>query len=361
MGSTVKIDLGERSYEIRIARGLLGDAEELRPWIRGNQVLVVTNEVVAPLYLDRLTAGLEGLSVETVILPDGEQTKTLETASAIFDQMLELSLDRNASVIALGGGVVGDISGFTASCYQRGIALIQVPTTLLAQVDSSVGGKTGVNHRLGKNMIGTFYQPNRVLADISTLDTLDSRQFSAGIAEVVKYGLIGDLPFFEWLEQNMDRVMERDPASLEHIIEQSCLNKASIVERDERESGVRALLNFGHTFGHAVETVTGYSRWLHGEAVALGMVMASRMSLLQGWIAKEEYTRTVELIQKADLPVEPQSELQAGALRQSMQLDKKSTGGQVRLVLLEGIGEAILTGEYDESLLDQTLAEFATG
>jgi 3-dehydroquinate synthase len=361
MGSTVNIELGERSYEIRISPDLIGTDEELLPWISGVQVLIITNEVVAPLYLQRLKSCLAGLSVDTIILPDGERTKTLETASGIFDRMLEIYLDRTATVIALGGGVIGDMAGFAASCYQRGISLIQVPTTLLSQVDSSVGGKTAVNHPLGKNMIGTFYQPRRVLADISTLQTLKPEEFSAGMAEVIKYGLINDLALFQWLESNIDNVMDQQRDALEYIIEQSCINKARIVEQDERESGIRALLNLGHTFGHAIETATGYSKWLHGEAVAQGLVMAAFMSRKQEWIGDHDYERIVSLVSRAGLPTDPVADLGAGQLGQHMQLDKKATGGRIRLVLLQGIGQAILTSDYDDSLLDCTLKQFATG
>ena len=358
---TVDINLGERSYEIKIAPGLLGSGDEILPWIRGDQVFIVTNEIVAPLYLEIVKSSLQGKSVEQIILPDGEQTKTMKSIESLFDKMLEIPLHRSATVIALGGGVVGDMSGFAAACYQRGIAFIQIPTTLLSQVDSSVGGKTGVNHPRGKNMIGAFYQPELVLADTATLRTLSQRQFSSGVAEVIKYGLINDADFFQWLEQNIESVMEQDEEALSYVIEQSCLNKAKIVEQDERESGVRALLNLGHTFGHAIETATGYSAWLHGEAIALGMVMAAHMSWRQGWLNEQSVNRVINLQSKAKLPVSPAGEFSATDLKALMRLDKKAQVGEMRLVLLKSIGHAFITSDYDEAILDATLRHFALG
>ncbi len=358
---TVNINLGDRSYAIKISSGLLGKGEELLPWIRGNQVCIVTNEVVAPLYLKIVKKALSGKDISEIILADGEQTKSLQTIEKIFDQMLAIPLNRSVTVIALGGGVIGDMAGFAAACYQRGVPFIQIPTTLLAQVDSSVGGKTAVNHARGKNMIGAFYQPQRVIADPSTLATLDMRQFSSGLAEVIKYGIINDVEFFQWLEKNINAVMQQNAQALEYVIEQSCSNKAKIVEQDERESGIRALLNLGHTFGHAIETATGYSKWLHGEAIALGLVMAAYMSWTQGWISEQDVQRVIALLSKAGLSVEPVDDVSADELKSLMRLDKKVQAGKVRLVLLKSIGEAFITSDYDESALDATLKHYATG
>ena len=356
---TVHIALAERSYDICIAPGILDDHEQLRPWIRGQQVFIITNEVVAPLYLDKISNGLRGKSVGQMILKDGESVKTLRTAGEIFDRMISIPLERSATVIALGGGVVGDIAGFVAACYQRGIPFIQIPTTLLSQVDSSVGGKTAVNHTRGKNLIGAFHQPQRVLIDALTLSTLEPRQFSAGVAEVIKYGMINDPEFFTWLEDNIDRVMSLDGRALEYMIAQSCHNKANIVERDEREAGMRALLNLGHTFGHAIETSTHYAGWLHGEAVALGMMMAGFMSNLQGDFPEQALSRLQSLLERARLPTRPCHGLCARKLKELMMLDKKVRDGKLRLVLLRGIGRAYITDQYDESALDATLKRFA--
>ena len=301
---TLVVELGERSYPIYIGPGLLGRADLLRPHIPGRQVLVVSNETVAPLYLEQAEAMLAGLQHAAVILPDGEQYKTLEVLNRVFDALLEQRFGRNCTLIALGGGVIGDMTGFAAACYQRGVHFIQIPTTLLAQVDSSVGGKTGVNHPLGKNMIGAFYQPRCVLADTDTLNTLPDRELSAGLAEVIKYGLIRDLPFLEWLEAHLEELLERQPAALVYAIEQSCRNKAEIVAADERESGLRALLNLGHTFGHAIETGMGYGLWLHGEAVAAGIRMAADLSARLGWLQPDELERVIELLRRARLPVQ---------------------------------------------------------
>ena len=358
---TVNIDLGERSYDIRIASGIIENPSELLPWIYGDQVVVITNEIVAPLYLDTLQKTLQGRVVLDIILGDGEFTKSLTTAESIFDRMLQIPLDRTATVVALGGGVIGDMAGFTAACYQRGIPFIQIPTTLLSQVDSSVGGKTGVNHPRGKNMIGAFYQPQRVLIDISVLSTLETAQFSSGMAEVIKYGLINDPGFFEWLENNLESVLSLNPECLEYVIEQSCLNKARIVEQDEREGGVRALLNLGHTFGHAIETATGYGAWLHGEGVALGMVMAMYMSMEQGWVEQADYERACKLIERCNLPVTPSADFCAQELKKLMRLDKKVQAGKLRLILSRGIGKAFVCDDYDEAALDKTLAHFAIG
>lgn len=358
---TVHIALDDRSYDIRIGSGLLGSSNEFLPWIEGEQVFIVTDKVVAPLYLHGLRRALAGKSVYEVILPAGEATKNMDTITDLFDAMLNIPLDRSATVVALGGGVIGDMAGFAAACYQRGIAFIQVPTTLLAQVDSSVGGKTGVNHALGKNMIGAFHQPVRVVADCATLATLPPREFSAGLAEVIKYGLIDDPPFFAWLEANMAALMQQDAAVLACAVERSCIAKARIVEQDERESGVRALLNLGHTFGHAVETATGYSHWLHGEAVAFGMLLAAWMSARMGWLASAEVERVRTLLARANLPTEPSLEFSAKRIRQLMTLDKKVKAGHIRLVLLRGIGRAVLTDEYEEGALLAALNHFCRG
>ena len=354
--SILNVELGERSYPIHISAGLLGDAELIRPFITGQQVMIVSNETVAPLYLDSLLRSLAGLQVYTHILPDGEEYKNLDVLDGIFDALLRVPCDRQTTMIALGGGVVGDITGFAAACYQRGVPFIQIPTTLLAQVDSSVGGKTAVNHLRGKNMIGAFYQPRCVIADISTLITLDDRQLSAGLAEVIKYGLIRDLDFFIWLEENMDRLVQRDTVSLSQAILRSCVNKAEVVAEDELEGGVRALLNLGHTFGHAIEAGMGYGNWLHGEAVATGMLMAADLSARSGWISRQDVHRTGALLERAGLPVQPPAELDVVRYLQLMKVDKKVVDGRIRLVLLKKIGQAFVSDDYDTGLLRQTLS-----
>ncbi|NKB78178.1 MAG: 3-dehydroquinate synthase [Gammaproteobacteria bacterium] len=355
---TVNIDLGDRSYQIRIADGLMHQSSELLPWVSGRQVVIITNEIVAPLYLQQVKESLQGKQIFEIILPDGEHIKTLQTAESIFDRLLGIPCDRKATLIALGGGVIGDMVGFAAACYQRGVAFIQIPTTLLAQVDSSVGGKTAVNHPRGKNMIGAFYQPVRVIADTRSLLTLDDRQFASGVAEVIKYGLINDIEFFEWLEKNIDRVMNKERDALGYIIECSCLNKARIVEQDERESGVRALLNLGHTFGHAIEAGFGYGKWLHGEAVAMGMVIAAQMSYQLGWLSETALLRTKSLIKKATLPTEPFAGLTKANMLDLMKLDKKVEDGNLKLILLEDIGKAVISSEYDHSVLHSTVDFF---
>ena len=356
---TLHVDLGERSYPIHIGQGLLGRPELIRPHIHGRQVMVVSNETVAPLYLEQVRQALEDFEQQAVILPDGEEYKNLETLNTIFDALLERRFNRRCTLVALGGGVVGDIAGFAAACYQRGVDFIQIPTTLLAQVDSSVGGKTGVNHPLGKNMIGAFHQPNCVLADTDTLNTLDDRQLAAGIAEVIKYGLIRDAGFFDWLEKNMGRLNARDPEALVFAIERSCRNKAEVVAEDEREAGSRALLNLGHTFGHAIETGTGYGVWLHGEAVAVGMLLAARLSALQGWLDEADVDRIEALLLAAHLPVKAPGEMDADRFLELMAVDKKVLDGGLRLVLLRGIGQAVVTSEFDAGLLRQVLEEAA--
>ena len=358
MVSDVHIELGPRSYDIRIGPGILDEREEFLPWIRGKQVFVVTNEIVAPLYLDRLLDNFADLEVHSLVLPDGEAVKDLKTFGTILDGMLAVPCDRSATVIALGGGVIGDLAGFAAASYQRGVGFIQVPTTLLSQVDSSVGGKTGVNHARGKNMIGAFYQPRRVLIDTETLSTLPRRELAAGMAEVVKYGLINDAPLFSWLEENMESVMALESTAVEYVISRSCRNKASIVERDERETGVRALLNLGHTFGHAIETATGYRTWLHGEAVATGMVMAAHLSMAMGRLDETDCERISALLSRAGLPVAPFSGVMAVRMRELMQADKKVQMGRLRLVLLQRIGQADVVEGVEEDRIMDTLREF---
>jgi 3-dehydroquinate synthase len=352
---TLTVALGDRSYPIHIDRNLLGRSDLLRPHIHGRQVLVVSNETVAPLYLERLLQMLDGLELASVNLPDGERFKTLDTLNTIYTALLEKRFNRGCTLIALGGGVVGDITGFAAASYQRGVAFLQVPTTLLAQVDSSVGGKTGVNHALGKNMIGAFHQPRCVLIDTDTLDTLDDRQLSAGLAEVIKYGLIRDAAFFEWLERNMAALRARDKTALASAIERSCTIKAEIVAADEREGGVRALLNLGHTFGHAIETVTGYGNWLHGEAVGAGMAMAADLSARHDWIRRSDAERASALIRAAGLPVAAPPAMTRQQFLECMAVDKKAVDGGLRLVLLEAIGSAVVTAQYRPELLDETL------
>ncbi|MBI3188152.1 MAG: 3-dehydroquinate synthase [Gammaproteobacteria bacterium] len=348
---SLKVNLGERSYPICIGQGLLNRGELLTQYIPGNSALIVTNEVVAPLYLARVEAALHDIKFKTLVLPDGEQYKNQDTLNSIYDCLLTNRLDRNTTLIALGGGVIGDITGFAAASYQRGVHFIQIPTTLLAQVDSSVGGKTGINHPLGKNMIGAFYQPRTVIADTDTLNTLEDRELSAGIAEVIKYGLIRDLPFLEWLEKNMDKLLTRDPKALAFAIERSCRNKAEVVAADERESGQRALLNFGHTFGHAIETGMGYGNWLHGEAVASGMVMAARLSEILGWITADDVHRIIDLIERANLPVKAPAQMTPEKFLEIMSIDKKVSDGVLRLILLKAPGKSVFTQDYDKDSL----------
>ena len=355
---TLPLDLGDRSYPIYIGAGLLGQPELFSRHIPGTRVAIVTNETVAPLYLARVRAHVASLQPVEVVLPDGEQYKSLEVLNRIFDALLAARCDRRTTIIALGGGVIGDMAGFAAASYQRGVPFIQVPTTLLSQVDSSVGGKTGVNHPLGKNMIGAFYQPRCVIADTATLNTLPDRELSAGLAEVIKYGLIRDAGFFAWLESNLDALLARNPDVLAYAIERSCRNKAEVVVEDERESGQRALLNFGHTFGHAIETGMGYGAWLHGEAVATGMCMAARLSQRLGWISSVDVARVDTLIARAHLPTQPPAELDAARFLDLMAVDKKVKDGRVRLVLLKGIGESVVSGDYDPVQLRASLEQW---
>ncbi|UQY37185.1 3-dehydroquinate synthase [Pseudomonas fulva] len=353
---TLHVDLAERSYPIHIGAGLLGRADLLAPHIVGRQVAIVTNETIAPLYLQALQDTLADYRVTPIVLPDGEAFKNWETLQSIFDGLLGARHDRRTTVLALGGGVIGDMAGFAAACYQRGVNFIQLPTTLLSQVDSSVGGKTGINHPLGKNMVGAFYQPQAVLIDTRSLDTLPPRELSAGLAEVIKYGLICDAPFLGWLEENMAALRSLDQAALTEAIERSCAAKARVVGADEKETGVRATLNLGHTFGHAIETQMGYGVWLHGEAVAAGTVMALEMSHRLGWITADERDRGIRLFQAAGLPVVPPQTMTPGQFLEHMAVDKKVLDGQLRLVLLRSLGEAVVTSDYPADILSATLA-----
>jgi len=351
------VSLAERSYPIYIDRDLLGQ-DLIRRHVRGNQVMVVTNETIAPLYLDAVTRGLADPQCDTLILPDGEQHKTLATLERIFDALMAHRHSRTTTLVALGGGVIGDMVGFAAACYQRGVDFIQVPTTLLAQVDSSVGGKTAVNHPRGKNMIGAFHQPRAVVIDTAVLDTLPEREFAAGMAEVIKYGLIRDPAFFQWLLDNQAALAARDPAPVAEAILRSCRNKAEVVAADETEQGNRALLNLGHTFGHAMETFTGYRDWLHGEAVSAGMVMAARMSLELGWLNQADLDRVSDSLAAWKLPVTAPQGMARADFSELMALDKKVQNGRLRLVLLNQIGDALVTGEYDPNALTRTLEAF---
>ncbi len=353
---TLHVDLGERSYPVYIGRDLLADSELLARHLRGSQVVIVSNDTVAPLYLDRVRAVIGDRSLVTeVILPDGEKYKSLETLSGIFDRVLADKHNRTTTFVALGGGVVGDITGFAAACYQRGVDFIQIPTTLLAQVDSSVGGKTAVNHPLGKNMIGAFYQPRAVLIDTNTLQTLPNREFAAGLAEVVKYGLICDEPFYRWLQESMPKLQAREESALAEAIERSCANKAGVVAADEREGGLRAILNLGHTFGHAIETAQGYGEWLHGEAVAAGMVLAADLSARRGWIDLAEVENLRHLLSSVDLPVDPPAGMTSDDFLDLMALDKKVVDGRLRLVLLAAIGEASIVDDVSRPELESLL------
>jgi 3-dehydroquinate synthase len=355
---TLLVELGDRSYPIYIGSGLLNQAELYTQHIKSSQVIVITNSTIAPLYLDQVLNNLQNFKVETLILPDGEQFKTLDYVTQIFDKLLSCKFSRNATLIALGGGVIGDMGGFSAACYQRGIPFLQIPTTLLAQVDSSVGGKTGVNHALGKNMIGAFYQPQCVIADADVLNTLNDRQLSAGLAEVIKYGLIRDIEFFEWLEQNIELLLARDKEALAFAIERSCVNKAQIVAEDETETGIRATLNLGHTFGHAIETGAGYGVYLHGEAVAIGTCQAADLSRRKGWLTDADVERIIALFKKANLPVNPPEQLDSDRFLELMAVDKKNIDGKIRLILLTKIGVATLPIGIDSLLLEQTLKSY---
>lgn len=354
---TLHVELGERSYPIYIGRELFADSDLLARHVHGKQVAIVSNETVAPLYVDRVRDALASAAlVSEIVLPDGEQYKTLEHLQQIFDRLLQEGHNRSTTLIAVGGGVVGDMTGFAAACYQRGVNFIQVPTTLLSQVDSSVGGKTGVNHPLGKNMIGAFYQPQCVLIDIDTLQSLPERELAAGLAEVVKYGLIGDEPFYRWLHEHMPNLLAREEAALAEAIERSCANKAAVVAADEREGGIRAILNFGHTFGHAIETAQGYGNWLHGEAVAVGMCLAMRLSAALGSISEAEVLAFEQLLKRIPLPTEAPDDMTTEQFLQLMGRDKKVIDGELRLVLLEAIGRAVVTADTPIAEIKKVLA-----
>jgi 3-dehydroquinate synthase len=353
---TLNVGLAERSYPIHIGSGLLEHIELLLPHIPRKRTVIVSNTTVAPLYLQRLSDGLSanGVQVQSVILPDGEQYKSGESLNLIYDALLTARSERSTPLIALGGGVIGDITGYAAATYLRGVPFIQIPTTLLSQVDSSVGGKTGINHPLGKNMIGAFYQPRVVLADTATLSTLPDKELRAGLAEVIKYGLIRDLPFLEWLEANIGKLLARDTEALQYAIARSCQNKAEVVGNDERESGERALLNLGHTFGHAIENGMGYGAWLHGEAVAAGTIMAADLSQRLGWLSGQDVMRVRKLFEASGLPaISPK--LGAERYLNLMGLDKKVADGKIRFVLLKTLGQAVMTGDVPQVLLEQTL------
>ncbi len=341
---TLNVALGDRTYPIYIGRGIVTRVELLLPYLRQPKVVVVSNATVAPLYLARFTNALQaaGISVGKVILSDGEQFKDWHSLNTIFDALLEQRCERSTTLIALGGGVVGDMTGFAAACYQRGMPFIQIPTTLLSQVDSSVGGKTAINHPQGKNMIGAFYQPRLVLADTAFLDTLPDRELKAGLAEVIKIGLIRDLPFLDWLETNLEELLVRDPEALQYAIYRSCENKADVVVADEHENGERALLNLGHTFGHAIETGMGYGEWLHGEAVAAGTMMAAELSFQLGWLDHNDVLRVENIFKRAGLPVTGPA-LGAERYLELMQHDKKVQDGKLRLILFKQVGQAVVS------------------
>ena len=356
---TINIDLGDRSYPIYVGDQLIDNPTILLNHIHTHTVVVVTNTTVAPLYLDTVTQSLgDNTHIIPIILPDGEQYKNTETLNAIYEVLLKNKCDREVMLIALGGGVIGDITGFAAASFMRGVKFIQIPTTLLSQVDSSVGGKTGINHALGKNMIGAFYQPQCVIADVGLLKTLPDRELSAGLAEVIKYGLIRDAAFFVWLEKTMPSLINKDPSTLIEAVIRSCENKADVVAQDEFESskGIRATLNLGHTFGHAIEHAMGYGNWLHGEAVAAGMVMAAFLSQELGWLNPDEFDRTKQLIANANLPINP-PDIPVDQFMGLMQSDKKSQRGRIHLILQKTIGEAILTSDYPEASLRKTLQQ----
>lgn len=359
----VEVDLGNRSYPIYIGSGLLDQPGLLQRHVHGKKVLVVTNSTIAPLYLDKtiraLTDGNSNVTVESVILPDGEKYKNMETLMKVFDKAIETRMDRRCTFVALGGGVIGDMCGYAAASYLRGVNFIQIPTTVMAQVDSSVGGKTGINHPLGKNMIGAFYQPQCVLIDTDTLNTLPDRELASGLAEVIKYGLIRDADFFEWQEKNIAALLTRDPSALAYAIKRSCENKAEVVSQDEKESGLRATLNLGHTFGHAIETGFGYGQWLHGEAVAAGTVMAVDMSYRLGWIEDSLVKRVDRIFKQAKLPTAPPETMTVEMFKSVMAVDKKVADGLLRLILLKGpLGNCVFTGDYDRKALDETLRAF---
>ena len=354
------VDLGDRSYPIFIGQDIISDALLWTNYIRSRQVMIVSNETVAPLYLEQVKSALTDKLVSTVVLPDGEGYKDLATLDLIFSQLLSERHNRTTTLVALGGGVVGDMTGFAAACYQRGVDFIQIPTTLLSQVDSSVGGKTGVNHPLGKNMIGAFHQPQVVVIDTNTLNTLPDNELFAGIAEVIKYGLILDLEFLKWLEQNMQSLLNRDPQVLADTIRRCCEIKAQVVAEDEKETGKRALLNLGHTFGHAIEAHVGYGGWLHGEAVSAGTVLAAQLSQRLGWLNATDVERIKSILKAASLPLDPPTEMSSDDFFKLMSVDKKVLDGQLRLILLKALGQGVVTADFPSAELQATLDE-ATG
>src|SRR5690554_5896573 len=353
----LKVELGERSYPIIIGQGLLGSFD-LTPWVAGQQVMIVTNDTVGPLYLERVKGCFPGKNVDVVTLPDGEKFKDWQTLNLIFDALLEKRHTRKTTLVALGGGVVGDMAGFAAACHQRGVPFIQVPTTLLSQVDSSVGGKTGINHPLGKNMIGAFHQPQAVLIDTNSVQTLPEREVSAGLAEVIKYGLIRDESFLAWLEDSMESLLRLDAEALGEAIYRSCLCKAEVVALDEKEGGLRAILNLGHTFGHAIETFAGYGNWLHGEAVGTGMLMAADLSVREGNITPADRDRAAELIRRARLPKLAPEGMTEDDFMSLMAVDKKNVDGKLRLVLMKALGDAYVTDEAAAGNIQATLNAF---
>lgn len=351
----IDIELGERSYPIHIGPNLISQSHLYSSAIAGKNVLIVSNETVAPLYLEKVQSALSGFNVNSIILPDGEVYKTLATLETIYDKLLELRYDRTCTLIALGGGVIGDMCGYAAASYQRGVNFIQIPTTLLSQVDSSVGGKTGVNHPLGKNMIGAFHQPKAVIADIHSLNTLDDRQLKSGISEIIKYGFLIDSPFYDWLCLNMQALLDRDEATLSYAVQRSCQIKADVVAQDEHEKGLRALLNLGHTFGHAIETGMGYGNWLHGEAVATGMCMAADLSERLGWLSTDDKINCISLIELAGLPTQSPRDLSTQQFIDLMAQDKKVRDHTLNLILFKGIGETVMTSDFSEDMLMATI------
>ena len=355
---TIKVDLADRSYPIYIGNSLLSNNELISKHITSNQVLVVTNETIAPLYLQFIEKVLADVNYETLILPDGETYKSLDSFNEVISRLMQKKFSRTCLLIALGGGVIGDLTGFVAACYQRGVKFIQIPTTLLAQVDSSVGGKTAVNHALGKNMIGAFHQPIAVIADTETLTSLPDREFSAGLAEVIKYGIIRDKAFYSWLEDNIELIMQRDNDAMEYCIERSCINKAEVVAEDETESGIRAILNLGHTFGHAIETALNYKEWLHGEAVGCGMLMAADLSRRLGLLEEDKVNSIRSILERTNLPTSIHEKVKADQMFENMKVDKKSRDGVLYLILLNDIGEAIITSDYTEEALKETINHF---
>lgn len=352
---TLEVDLGDRSYPIFIGAGLLKNKKLIQSYVNGITTVTVSNTTVAPLYLDKAHKLNDNIQNTDILLPDGEKYKTVATLEQIYTEMLEARCDRKTTLLALGGGVVGDVAGFAAASYQRGINFIQIPTTLLSMVDSSVGGKTGVNHPLGKNMIGAFHQPQCVIIDTETLNTLDDRQLSAGIAEIIKYGYINDMTFIDWLDENMPKLLARDPDALAYAIYHSCQHKADIVAADEKEKGQRALLNLGHTFGHAIETGMGYGNWLHGEAISAGMVMAAELSQEHGWISHSDVKSIRDLLKKANLPVEPPKEINAESFSKLMSIDKKVQDGVLHLILMKSLGESFISSDFDKEALKKVL------